>query len=1415
MIYVELSHYPQLKQILNKFAYLEPHQMAMQMVDITPVDGFSEEDIKDILSANNIKYFTENFDFKVQNSFNEADGDPKTGGEEYKGIFIDRKTGNFKILSGRFPDKKAMIRKYGVLGKGYIVRKVFERSVFDWINDNAQNAIDAYLMFSTAFSKWKDIDILKKYYSKLINELPQLFKNVRNSDVITQKQTNKTKNPTAQKTKTDDQESIQEADDLTASEKHDYVIDHATVDDIAVNSDIKEEKIRYSIIKREYYDDLNNLVDTNNTPLKYSAYEHDKYFDQNLLKALSDTFYVGKNKNIKQIKVFWKNKRYQSNSKAQRQKVAGAVNAIPEFDVKIYKAEDFNALSYCVYDESSENVIKNTDNFIYEYFNNEPTFNITKNKTTGQNRAIYGRWYFYENEKEMTPQIPANNPCYNNQDISSIDPKIMNAAFLGALNTNLLYAYFRDKSMDQSIINPKEKDFYQNTVKTLNNYFLDYKLQRGVSSVKEIKSILPPEEINKIIDKIQIKEWSLEEYNKLSDRFRKNCAQEFAKNIQLDDNNKDNFYRIIQQKDFQKFYHNCATVLTIYNLVQDNHDIYQAIKQHDQETGNGIDKKLLTIEKEKLWAEQNIQSAINNDKVNNQTKKFIIYTFLNEAYNIGKDFIKAYNSILNNQNLDSLCYTVEHKIKENLTAMFNSVIKIALTSQNFLQDIKDELTDTSIQEWLSLDIANDKAQNNANNVLKLVMPEVMNSIRPVSNTIRRLIKNKEQVTGQQLAEYLKPQIESIIASVKVDSDRVREELEFKASDANSKAVQNSAQILDSNTCLYNAAMEVIKKYFQSKVNDEIATRNSQKQKNKKKTDKTAPLYSADVQNLCLILHNDNQKYKQLEEIKNSIENAPVVTSTNGVTFTVNNDQILTQTAVLDYINDLNNKIENLIIEINPQAFNEVLEKIPTQLQDDINNSKTLVNADYCWMQYNAPGNWGQYGLKTNFEQTPQYLEHINKYFDLHNNNDEVLYMYLEDNINNCLDDFAAKFFIYKNEGKDTLSYKDQNGNERSYYVNRENNVSSLPFLKQCVMGNKRTLSDVFDYFLRNLDNIANAIGRHDYTGLNRTFQFNKISGVTKTSIQVPEYVNQYFTLNVDASASDLQSILNDSKLNSEFVNFLLSACNTQGNKTMIVFDLFDNKLERQKANSQLYSNAKFVAESKAPIFYITKNSLSVLSNIQNNANNRNIIYNILDSILLQKDDNGNIKYKLKQNTLFLNKKLSYNNKFLPISDYVDSLFKSKEYIDNKDAEKIKYNPKSQQYEDRIKEYLSNIKDSKEKYLLTIDSYFGKEIPNAYIDAWLQKNAVVKDDVISREFHTQLFPTLEQLLNVYKESKHKKDPGGTHTPKASRQQYVMGQDGTLTPYSTANKKQNISKKDAPTHTQDISPKNGTIGDFMQQ
>lgn len=96
----------------------------------------------------------------------------KSSYEAYKSIVLDPEDNEFKVIEGMFRDKKDAYER--LKKRGYIVRKTFEKKVFDWIEDNSKNNIEAYLMFSTAFSKWRGNNILSDYYVKLLNDIPKL-----------------------------------------------------------------------------------------------------------------------------------------------------------------------------------------------------------------------------------------------------------------------------------------------------------------------------------------------------------------------------------------------------------------------------------------------------------------------------------------------------------------------------------------------------------------------------------------------------------------------------------------------------------------------------------------------------------------------------------------------------------------------------------------------------------------------------------------------------------------------------------------------------------------------------------------------------------------------------------------------------------------------------------------------------------------------------------------------------------------------------------------------------------------------------------------------------------------------------------------------------------------------------------------
>lgn len=93
-----------------------------------------------------------------------------TAVEPYKAIVIDPRHNEFKVVSGLYSDKKDCYTQ--LTNRGFICRKVFEKRVFDWIEENADNNLDAYLMFSTAVSKWQGNNMLSKYYEKILRDIP-------------------------------------------------------------------------------------------------------------------------------------------------------------------------------------------------------------------------------------------------------------------------------------------------------------------------------------------------------------------------------------------------------------------------------------------------------------------------------------------------------------------------------------------------------------------------------------------------------------------------------------------------------------------------------------------------------------------------------------------------------------------------------------------------------------------------------------------------------------------------------------------------------------------------------------------------------------------------------------------------------------------------------------------------------------------------------------------------------------------------------------------------------------------------------------------------------------------------------------------------------------------------------------------
>ena len=113
--------------------------------------------------------------------------------EDYIGVVLDKDKNVFKVVEGQFADKKDMYRQ--MKARGLILRKAYERKVWEWIEANSDGVIISYLMLSTAFSKWRSNNVLHKYYEKLLHDIPELNRerekgnpNTRGGDLVPEEQ---------------------------------------------------------------------------------------------------------------------------------------------------------------------------------------------------------------------------------------------------------------------------------------------------------------------------------------------------------------------------------------------------------------------------------------------------------------------------------------------------------------------------------------------------------------------------------------------------------------------------------------------------------------------------------------------------------------------------------------------------------------------------------------------------------------------------------------------------------------------------------------------------------------------------------------------------------------------------------------------------------------------------------------------------------------------------------------------------------------------------------------------------------------------------------------------------------------------------------------------------------------------------
>ena len=106
------------------------------------LDMLPDKDMKDIITTGQITdKHAEHTDFDGQ-ELTLTEYSDKSAFEPYSGIVLDPEDNIFKTVSGMFRDKKDFYEK--LTSRGYVVRKVFEKKVFDWIEKNAKTTLETY-----------------------------------------------------------------------------------------------------------------------------------------------------------------------------------------------------------------------------------------------------------------------------------------------------------------------------------------------------------------------------------------------------------------------------------------------------------------------------------------------------------------------------------------------------------------------------------------------------------------------------------------------------------------------------------------------------------------------------------------------------------------------------------------------------------------------------------------------------------------------------------------------------------------------------------------------------------------------------------------------------------------------------------------------------------------------------------------------------------------------------------------------------------------------------------------------------------------------------------------------------------------------------------------------------------------------
>lgn len=200
-----------------------------------------------------------NFDFLQNLEEVTLDEYAKAGSEDasmenYTGIVLDPDKNTFKVVKGRFYDKKDFYEK--MRKRGLVLRKCYESGVYEFIQKRSKSSLDAYLMLSTAISKWKNNNILGDYYVQILNEIPKLNRERLKGDPNSLGQ-NKVK---VKRESAMDENIVLDEDSVTDKESLKYLSqkDQTRYNNLDAETKLLNNKVKQGDFKSE--EELNNAI---------------------------------------------------------------------------------------------------------------------------------------------------------------------------------------------------------------------------------------------------------------------------------------------------------------------------------------------------------------------------------------------------------------------------------------------------------------------------------------------------------------------------------------------------------------------------------------------------------------------------------------------------------------------------------------------------------------------------------------------------------------------------------------------------------------------------------------------------------------------------------------------------------------------------------------------------------------------------------------------------------------------------------------------------------------------------------------------------------------------------------------------------------------------------------------------------